>query len=121
MSFERPWIERYAPGTPTDITVPDVPITHDLVRNAELSADHPALVFGGLVGPLGNLLLDASISYGELLDTTRRLAAGLQRLGVAKGDRVIIHLPNCPQFVFAYGAALMIGAVAVPSLSLIHI
>ena len=43
-----------------------------------------------------------------------RFAASLQRLGVHKGDRVALFLPNCPQFVIAYLAAVRIGAIAVP-------
>jgi long-chain acyl-CoA synthetase len=58
--------------------------------------------------------MDATISYRELLELTRRFAAALQAFGVGKGDRVAVHLPNCPQFVIAYYATLMVGAIVVP-------
>ena len=53
-------------------------------------------------------------SYDELADVTRRFAAGLLRLGVSKGDRVALLLPNIPEAVFAFVAVGYIGAVAVP-------
>ena len=67
-----------------------------------------------MVEPLGNALMDTSMSYGQLLELTQRFAAALQGLGVEKGDRVAIHLPNCPQFVIAYYATLMVGGIVVP-------
>jgi len=51
------------------------------------------------------------ISYSELLDQVNRMAAGLQALGVKKGDRVAMMMPNCPQFVIAYFGALKAGAI----------
>jgi long-chain acyl-CoA synthetase len=58
--------------------------------------------------------MDATISYRELLDLTYRFAAALQQFGVEKGDRVAVHLPNCPQFLIAYYATLMVGGIVVP-------
>lgn len=51
------------------------------------------------------------ITYSQLLDHVNRCAAGLQALGVRKGDRVALMLPNCPQFVIAYFGALRAGAI----------
>jgi long-chain acyl-CoA synthetase len=113
--MEKPWLAHYEEGTPAKVDIPNYPITQDLIENAACHPHHPALIYGSVVEPLGNLLLDRAISFRRLCDLTTRFAAGLQRLGVKKGDRVIIHLPNCPQFVIAYYAALMIGAIAVPS------
>ena len=53
------------------------------------------------------------ISYADLLDQVMRLAGGLQKLGLKKGDRVAIALPNRPEFVIAYFAILHAGGVAV--------
>jgi long-chain acyl-CoA synthetase len=53
-------------------------------------------------------------SYGELDELTGAFASGLRRLGVAKGDKVAILLPNCPEFVIAYFGAVKAGAAAVP-------
>lgn len=54
------------------------------------------------------------ITYSELLALCERFAAAVAGLGVKKGDRVAIHLPNCPQFAIAYYAILMNGAIFTP-------
>ncbi|EAT08109.1 long-chain fatty acid--CoA ligase [Sphingobium sp. 10 DY56-G10] len=52
-------------------------------------------------------------SYGEMYDQIRRMACGLQAMGVQKGDRVGLYLPNTPHYVAAYYGALMAGAIVV--------
>jgi len=52
-------------------------------------------------------------TYRELARDAAGLAAGLQRRGIGAGDRVLIHLENCPEFVIAWYACAAIGAVAV--------
>jgi len=113
--MERPWLSHYEDGVSAKVEIPDYPVTRNLVKTAEKYPDRPALIFGNVVEPLGNKLMDATISYRELLDLTRRFAAALQGFGVEKGDRVAVHLPNCPQFVIAYYATLMVGGIVVPS------
>lgn len=54
------------------------------------------------------------ISYSTFHDAVKRMAQGLQRMGISRGDRVAIMLPNIPQFPIAYFAVLRIGAVVVP-------
>jgi carnitine-CoA ligase len=54
-------------------------------------------------------------SYAELGDISARVAGGLARLGIGVGDKVVIHLPNCPEFVFAFFGLAHLGAVGVPS------
>src|SRR5579862_8755986 len=51
------------------------------------------------------------MSYGQLLEHVNRCAAGLQTLGLKKGERVALMMPNCPQFVIAYFGALKAGAI----------
>ncbi len=53
--------------------------------------------------------------YRDIFDQVQLVAAGLQRQGVAKGDKVVLFLPNCPYFVICYYAILKIGAVVVNS------
>jgi acetoacetyl-CoA synthetase len=76
---------------------------------AELSLrrhdDHPALLFGDESGELG------TIGYAELGRRVAAAAAGLHRLGVAKGDRVVAYLPNVPETVTAMLATASIGAI----------
>ncbi len=52
-------------------------------------------------------------SYGELREAVTRMAAGLQRLGVTKGIRVALCLPNTPYYVICYYAVLQIGGIVV--------
>ncbi len=54
-------------------------------------------------------------TYGRLLDEVSRLAAGLRRLGVQPGDRVLLRMPDVPKAAVAQLAAWRIGAVIVPS------
>ena len=55
----------------------------------------------------------ATTTYAELGDQIARAAEGLRKSGVRKGDRVALVLPNCPQHVVAFYAALRLGAVVV--------
>jgi long-chain acyl-CoA synthetase len=75
----------------------------EILRTAALEVpDRPAIAF-----------LGASITYGELRSMVARLATAFARLGIDRGDRVGIMLPNCPQYVVAAFAALRLGAVVV--------
>lgn len=56
------------------------------------------------------------ISYAELIETSKRLAVALLDLGVEPGERVVMQLPNVPEFVFVYLALQWIGAVPVTAL-----
>ncbi len=99
---DRPWLDRYDEGVPQNIDYPKVPLFHFLEESARKYPDAPCTIFKG-----------AKITYREMNDITNRLAAGLADLGVEKGDRVGIFIPNTPQFVMAYFAALKIGAIVV--------
>jgi long-chain acyl-CoA synthetase len=71
-----------------------------LERSAQLHADRPALIFG-----------ERRWTYAELDRDVSALAAGLAGLGLRRGERVALHLPNRPDFVLAYYAALKAGLV----------
>lgn len=58
--------------------------------------------------------LGANYSYGRLMDYIDRFATALDDLGVKKGDRVIIYISNCIQWIITFFAIQKIGAVAVP-------
>jgi long-chain acyl-CoA synthetase len=99
---EKPWLARYDEGVPHHIDYPEVPLFHLLEEAARKYPDSPCTIFKG-----------AKVSYREMNELTDRLAAGLASLGVKKGDRVGIFMPNTPQFVLAYFAILKLGAVVV--------
>ena len=58
--------------------------------------------------------LGRSITWQQLHQSAEHLAGGLQALGVNKGDRVILFMQNCPQFIIAFHAVIRLGAVVVP-------
>lgn len=99
---KRPWHDWYDEGVPVSIDYPDVPLFHFLEDSARKYPDQPCTIFKG-----------AEITYREMSKLTDTLAAGLADLGVRKGDRVGILIPNTPQFVLAYFAVLKIGGVVV--------
>jgi len=108
------WLTEYDKKVPASIDYPPVPAHQFLLDTAAKYPAKTALIYGSVVEPLGGRLVDGTMSYGRLLELTQRFAGALQKLGVKKGDRVAIHLPNCPQFVIAYYATLMCGGIVVP-------
>jgi long-chain acyl-CoA synthetase len=99
-----PWIQHYEPGVPAHIEIPDQPLTWLLERTASRYPDRTALIYFG-----------RKLSYAQLAQGAHRFALALQSLGVQKGDRVAIALPNLPQFPIALYGALLAGAVVVPT------
>jgi long-chain acyl-CoA synthetase len=99
---DRPWLKQYDEGVPQTIDYPKVPLFYFLEESARKYPDTPCTIFKG-----------AKITYREMNEATDRLAAGLAELGVKKGDRVGIFMPNTPQFVLAYFAILKAGGVVV--------
>jgi acetoacetyl-CoA synthetase len=67
--------------------------------------EHPAVVAGSEDGEL------RTVSYAELARSVAAAAAGLRRLGVRQGDRVVAYLPNVPETVIAFLASASIGAI----------
>ncbi len=103
MSNEKPWLKFYEPHVPEFIDYPPTVMPAVLEETARKYPDLTALIFK-----------DAKITFRDYNEAVDRFAAALQKLGVKKGDRVAIHLPNCPQFPIAYYAILRIGAIVVP-------
>jgi long-chain acyl-CoA synthetase len=108
---DKPWLRFYDEGVPPSIDYPSVPLDRLLADSAAKHPQHPALIFGGRVG---SRILDRSLSYQDLEEAVDQFAASLQKLGVKKGDRVAILMPNCPQFVIAFLGTMRAGGVAVP-------
>ena len=102
-AFARPWQHFYARGVPHTVDIPDIPVTRLLDDAAQQYGRRTALVYFG-----------RKITYARLLKLVDLFADGLADLGVRRGDRVALILPNCPQFTIAWFAVLRIGAVAVP-------
>ncbi len=99
---QRPWTKNYDDGVPDEVEIPDYPIFKFLELTAEKYPDKACTIFKG-----------AEISYAEMNELTDRLAAGFNSIGISKGDRVGMYIPNTPQFVIVYYALLKLGAVVV--------
>ena len=108
--MEKPWLKHYDEGVPAKVDIPSSPLGQTLTDTASKYPNHPATIFGARVGPM---LLDAKLTYRQLDELANRFGAALQQMGVKKGDRVAIMLPNCPQFVIAAYATWRIGAIVV--------
>ncbi len=98
----RPWSTSYAEGVPLDIDAPSQTLPEMLAASVAAYGKKTALEFFG-----------ATTTYRELGDQVSRAAEGLRRLGVRAGDRVALILPNSPQHVVAFYAALRLGAIVI--------
>jgi long-chain acyl-CoA synthetase len=99
---EKPWFAKYDKGVPQTFEIPQVPLFHFLEESARKYPDRACTIFKGAV-----------ISYKEMDEITNSIAAALAAMGVKKGDRVGIFMPNTPQFVMAFMGIVKAGAVAV--------
>jgi long-chain acyl-CoA synthetase len=99
---DRPWLAHYDPGVPHTVDIPQAPLFHFLEEAARKYPDRACTIFKGAV-----------ISYKEMNALTDHMAAALVEMGVKKGDRVGIFMPNTPQFVIAYFGILKAGGVVV--------
>lgn len=111
-SGTKPWLKFYDEGVPPSIDYPAVSLDQLLEESAQKHPHHPAIIFGGSVG---SKVLDSSMTYSELNDAVNRFAAAMQKLGLKKGDRAAMFMPNCPQLVIAYYGTMRAGGIAVPS------
>lgn len=98
----RPWLAHYESGVPYTIGIPRVPLHHLLRSSVRRFPLRPAILFEGV-----------RITYRRLNHEANRFANALLSLGVGKGARVILLLPNLPQMVIGLYGTLKAGAVAV--------
>jgi len=100
---DRPWLAAYPEGVPADIDPAQYPSLVALMEEAfQKHADRTAYSFMG-----------KDISFAQTEVQSRQLAAYLQGLGLARGDRVAVMMPNVPQYPVAIAAILRAGFVAV--------
>jgi len=101
---QTPWFSHYDEGVPRTLRpYPERTLLDYIADSARERPDHPALLFKGL-----------RVSYGELERLSDAFAVSLAGLGVKKGDRVALLLPNSPQFIIAEVGAWKAGATVFP-------
>ena len=98
----KPWIASYQPGVPSLIEEPSESLVDMIWTSTRLYRHKVALDFFG-----------HTMTYGDLREQIARAANGLRKLGVGRGDRVALVLPNCPQHIVAFYAVLRLGAIVV--------
>ncbi len=99
----KPWLKHYDSGVPPSLApYPNILIQQLLEDSARKHPDAPCTIFKGAV-----------VTYKQMNDAADQIAAGLASLGVKKGDRVGIVMPNIPQFVMSFYGILKAGGVVV--------
>ena len=99
---DTPWLKKYPPGIHWQAPVETGPVPMMLERTVQQYKDKPGFDFMGQV-----------TTWGDLGDQVNRMAKGLQGLGVKKGTRVGVFLPNCTYFLITYYAVLKAGGTVV--------
>ena len=99
---ERPWLENYENGVPYTVGIPAIPLHHLLRSAVRRFPNHPAVFFE-----------ESRISYRRLNHEANRFANALIGLGVGKGTRVVLLMPNLPQMVIGFYGTMKAGATAV--------
>jgi long-chain acyl-CoA synthetase len=98
----KPWLKNYDLWAPAEINPPNQPLYQILQVASGAYREKPAVAFMG-----------AFIDFGDAKKLVDLLATALQKLGVVKGDRVGIMLPNCPQYLLSFFAVVRLGAIVV--------
>ncbi|MGD0071078.1 MAG: long-chain fatty acid--CoA ligase [Candidatus Bathyarchaeia archaeon] len=97
----KPWFNAWPADVPKNIKYPAVPLHGILQKTAENYPANVAIAYDG-----------KEITYAQLDSLSNQFAHALIKLGVKKGDKIAIFLPNIPQFIIAYFGILKAGAVA---------
>ncbi len=97
---DKPWLQHYDPAVPPALDYPAQTLPDILAATAARWGGQPATIFAGSI-----------LSYSRLEALSTRLAQALLELGLQRGDRVGLVLPNCPQFILAFYAILKAGGV----------
>ena len=103
MTEHRPWFDTYPASVPHSLEpYPSLSVFGMLEAAARKHPEAPALAWFG-----------RKMSYAALLKEVERCSAALAAMGVGKGDRVALVMPNCPPYVIAFYATVRLGAIVV--------
>src|SRR4030042_1157807 len=97
---EKPWFKFWPQGVPKHIDFPEIPLQELLMKSAREFPEKTAILY-----------FDKGMTYRELNNLSDKFAAALDGLGIKKGDKVAIFLPNIPQFVISYYGIVKTGAI----------
>ncbi|ABB15077.1 long-chain-fatty-acid--CoA ligase [Carboxydothermus hydrogenoformans] len=98
----KPWLKHYSEGVRASLNYPEKTL-HELFW--ETTEKYPGLI--------ATVFLGQEMTYKELGEKIKRFTNALSKLGIKKGDRVAVMLPNCPEFVISYFAILTLGGIVV--------
>ena len=98
----KPWQDMYPATIPTSLEYTEKPLHSFLKQSAEEFSRQTAISFEG-----------KEMTYKELYESALKFATYLQMIGIEKGDRVAIMLPNCPQAVIGFFGTLIAGGIVV--------
>ena len=108
MVNDKPWFNSWPAEVPKRTKYPQVPLQEILHKSALIFPQKTAIAYG-----------EQEITYSQLDELSNKFANAIAKLGVEKGDRVAIFLPNIPQFIIAYFGILKAGAI-VTAISPLH-
>lgn len=104
MYENKPWLKLYPSDVPHRLDIP--------LKTVNTAFDEAVTRFG--MDKTSIIFYGRRITNAELKDQIDRFAGALYRLGIRKGDRIVLFLVNCPQMVIAFMAALKLGAIVSP-------
>jgi len=102
MTESKPWLQMYPKEIPASLDYSTEPVQNFLEMTAKQ-----------FPGKIGIHFMGKELTYKKIYDEALSMASYLQSIGIAKGDRVAIMLPNTPQAVISYFAILMAGGIVV--------
>ncbi|MEM2211172.1 MAG: long-chain fatty acid--CoA ligase [Nitrososphaerales archaeon] len=97
------WIKFYPSWVKPNLEYPKIPLSEIFRNSVNKHPNHIALIY-----------YDARITYKQLDEYVNKCARALNELGLHKGDRVALCLPNIPQYIIAFFGILRAGGIAVP-------
>lgn len=106
---ERPWTKLYHPKTPKTLTYPQIGLHDFLRRTAQRIPNSPSLITSAHLPIFGRVA--QTLTFAQVDQQSDALAAALVEMGLKKGDRVVLLMPNCAAFVIGFYAALKAGGV----------
>ncbi|MCU0490756.1 MAG: long-chain fatty acid--CoA ligase [Chloroflexaceae bacterium] len=111
--MEKLWLNSYDKGVAQTVTYPEAPLDSLLTEATRKYPNNTATNFVLKYLFYGRYTVGGKLSYRKLSELVDRFATALYQLGVRKGDRVAVMLPNSPHFVISFFAAMRLGAIIV--------